>query len=166
MNGTAGSYPFRLFGSWPIKKKAIVVGVFVALATLYAYKSDYNLATGTGNLCLVLFLAANTYLPVKRIRIRLMAKEVQGFFNKLLVVHIWLNTTAFIVGCIHCYVTLWSNHWLMVALFIMGWLTVGGFMMWIKYPPARMRKGMYILHTQQLLFFVMIFAMIKGHYVF
>jgi hypothetical protein len=63
-------------------------------------------------------------------------------------------------------VSLWSNNWLVLALFIMGWLTVGGFLMWIKYQPGKVKKGMYILHTQQILFFVMAIAMLKGHYVF
>jgi len=136
------------------------------LAVVYAYNSDYNLATGTGNLSMVLFLAANIYFPAKRLRLRYGFKNVQDHFNRLLVYHIWLNTAAFIAACIHCYVSLWGNNWLMAALYIMGWLTVGGFLMWIKYPPGKVKKGMYLLHTQQVLFFIMVFAMLKGHYVF
>ena len=143
-----------------------MIGCFLLGAVIYAYSSDYNLATGTGNLCMVLFLAANVYFPAKRIRLRYSFKNVQPVFNRLLVYHIWLNTAAFVTSCIHCYVSLWSNTWLLIALFIMGWLTVGGFLMWIKYQPGKVKKGMYILHTQQVLFFVMIFAMLKGHYVF
>ncbi len=78
----------------------------------------------------------------------------------------WVNAASFIAACVHCYVTLWANDGLMLALYIMGWLTVGGFMMWIKYPPGKVKKGMYLLHTQQVLFFIMVFAMLKGHYVF
>ena len=141
--------------------------VFLAvLAAIYAYVSDYNLATGTGNLSMVLFLAANIYFPAKRIRLRYNLKKVQDHFDRLLVFHIWTNTSAFVVACIHCYVSLWSNNWLILALVIMGWLTVGGFLMWIKFKPGKVKKGMYILHTQQVLFFVMVFAMLKGHYVF
>ena len=143
-----------------------MVGCFLILAVIYAYNSDYNLATGTGNLSMVLFLAANIYFPAKRLRLRYSFKNVQPQFNRLLVYHIWLNTASFIAACIHCYVSLWGNNWLMVALYIMGWLTVGGFLMWIKYPPGKVKKGMYLLHTQQVLFFIMVFAMLKGHYVF
>ncbi|UCG80419.1 MAG: hypothetical protein JSV60_10745 [Desulfobacterales bacterium] len=160
------THNFQLFGHGPLKKRAIFVSAFLLLAVIYAYNSDYNLATGTGNLCMVLFLAANVYFPAKRLRLRYNLKDVQPYFNKLLVYHIWLNTTSFIVACIHCYVALWSNNWLMVSLFIMGWLTVGGFLMWIKYPPAKVKKGVYLLHTQQVLFVFMVFAMLKGHYVF
>jgi len=160
------TFKLELFGHGTIKKRAIFIGCFLLLAVIYAYNSDYNLATGSGNLSMVLFLAANVYFPAKRIRLRCSLKNVQPYFNKLLVYHIWLNTSAFITACIHCYVSLWSNNWLIVALFIMGWLTVGGFLMWIKYQPGKMKKGMYILHTQQILFFVMVFAMLKGHYVF
>jgi len=136
------------------------------LAAIYACVSDYNLATGTGNLSMVLFLAANVYFPAKRIRLHYNLKKVQTDFDRLLVFHIWANTCAFVVACIHCYVSLWSNNWLILALVIMGWLTVGGFLMWIKFQPGKVKKGMYILHTQQVLFFVMVFAMLKGHYVF
>ena len=114
----------------------------------------------------MLFLAANIYFPAKRIRLRYSLKKVQDQFDRLLVFHIWTNTSAFVVACIHCYVSLWSNNWLILALVIMGWLTVGGFLMWIKFKPGKVKKGMYILHTQQVLFFVMVFAMLKGHYVF
>ena len=156
----------QLFGHGSLKKRAAISGIFLLAAVLYAYNSDYNLATGTGNLCMVLFLAANVYFPAKRIRLRYSLQNVQPYFNRLLVYHIWLNTASFVTACIHCYVSLWANNWLVLALCIMGWLTVGGFLMWIKYQPAKVKKGMYILHTQQFLFFIMVFAMLKGHYVF
>jgi hypothetical protein len=165
-NTTISSFKLELFGHGSLKKRAIFIGCFLLLAVVYAYNSDYNLATGSGNLSMVLFLAANIYFPAKRLRLRYSIKNVQPYFNRLLVYHIWLNTASFITAGIHCYVALWSNIWLNVALYIMGWLTVGGFLMWIKYPPGRVKKGMYLLHTQQVLFFIMVFAMLKGHYVF
>ena len=160
------TYHLKLFGRLPLRKRAPMLICLVVLAAVYAYVSDYNLATGTGNLSMVLFLAANIYFPAKRIRLRYNLKKVQEPFDRLLVFHIWTNTSAFVVACIHCYVSLWSNNWLILALVIMGWLTVGGFLMWIKFKPGKVKKGMYILHTQQVLFFVMVFAMLKGHYVF
>ena len=135
------------------------------MAVLYAYRSDYNLTTGLGNLSMVLFIAANIYFPAKRLRLKFRFENVQYYFDRLLVYHIWLNTSSFAVACIHCYITPWSNNWLLLALFSMGWLTFGGFLMWIKYPPGKVKKGIYILHTQQFLFVVMIVAMLKGHYV-
>ncbi len=155
-----------LFGQSSAKHKLVFLCFLFWLSALFALYSDYNLATGTGNLSLFLFIGANTYYPAKRIRVHYKVKRVQNLFNKYLVYHIWLNTFAFIVACIHCYITLWSNPWLMVALFLMGWLTVGGFLMWFKYPPSKVKKGIYLLHTQQIIFFIMIFAMLKGHYVF
>ncbi len=160
------SFKLALFGQRPFKKKVPVLICLTALAVIYAFLSDYNLATGTGNLSMVLFLAANVYFPAKRLRLRYKLRNVQAQFDTLLVFHIWTNTAAFAAACIHCYVSLWSNNWLILALVIMGWLTLGGFLMWIKFQPGKVKKGMYILHTQQILFFVMIFAMLKGHYVF
>lgn len=162
----SSSYKLELFGRGPLRKRAPMLACLAVLAAIYAYMSDYNLATGTGNLSMVLFLAANVYFPAKRIRLRYGLKNVQPQFDRLLVLHIWTNTAAFVAACIHCYVSLWSNNWLILALVIMGWLTVGGFLMWIKYQPGKVKKGLYILHTQQVLFFIMVFAMLKGHYVF
>jgi hypothetical protein len=163
---TSTTTDLKLFGTAPLRRRVIFIAALALLSALYAVASDYNLATGTGNLSMILFLGANVYFPAKRIRIHYQMKDVQAQFNKLLVYHVWLNTASFGVACLHCYVTLWSNNWLMLALFIMGWLTFGGFLMWLKYPPAKVKKGIYILHTQQVLFFVMIFALLKGHYVF
>lgn len=163
---TSSFYNLKLFGHGTPKSRVIFIGVFLLLTVLYAYTSDYNLATGTGNLSLILFLAANIYFPAKQIRLRYTFRNVQPYFDRLLVYHIWLNTTAFIAACIHAYVANWANNWLILALVIMGWLTVGGFAMWIKYQPGKVKKGIYLLHTQQILFFVMLFAMLKGHYLF
>ena len=165
MKAKISTYNISIFGRSPLKRKIIFLSIFFVMAVLYAFNSDYNLATGTGNLAMVLFLAANVYFPAKKIRIYYGLKHVQEDFNNLLVYHIWLNTSSFVATCIHCYVTIWSNNWLIFALFLMGWLTFGGFLMWIKYQPGKVKKGVYILHTQQVLFFVMIFAMLKGHYV-
>ena len=161
-----GTYNINLFGSGSIKRRALLVGILCVMGALYAYHSDYNLATGSGNLSMVLFLAANIYFPAKRLRLKYGFKDVQPIFNRLLVYHIWLNTASFAVACIHCYVTLWSNNWLLLGLGLMGWLTFGGFLMWIKYQPGKVKKGIYLLHTQQALFFIMIFTFLKGHYVF
>lgn len=159
-------HQISLWGDSPLRNRVIFLAVLTWASAIFAIYSDYNLATGSGNLSMLLFLAANIYFPVKRIRLHYNPRNVQPFFNKFLVYHIWLNTAAFGVACLHCYITMWSNMWLMVALFLMGWLTLGGFLMWIKYPPGRIKKGVYLLHTQQIVFFLMIFAMLKGHYVF
>ncbi len=160
-----GAYEIELFGRGTLKHKAIYVSALVVFGILYAIYSDYNLATGSGNSTMVLFLAANVYFPAKRIRIWFNVDNVQQNFNTLLVYHIWLNTAAFFGACIHCYVTLWSNTWLMASLFIMGWLTFGGFLMFIKFRPGKVKKGMYLLHTQHALFIVLLFTLLKGHYV-
>ena len=155
-----------IWGWGPVRRRIAYLAVFLTLCALYAVLSDYNLATGVGNLCMVLFIAANVYYPAKRIVIYFKIKGIQTFMNRMLVYHIWLNTLAFIVACLHCYISLWGNNWLMLALVLMGHLTFFGFLMWGKFQPGRVKKGIYILHTQQTVFFIMLFAMLKGHYVF
>lgn len=131
----------------------------------FAYFSDYNIPTGAGNLSLILFLAANVYIPAKRLRKRYRFRNVQGHFNWLLKKHCHLNTASFVVALIHCYTTSWANRWLWISLVLMGVLTLNGFVMKLKYPP-RFRKGIYVLHTQQIVFLCLLYAMLKGHYVF
>ena len=166
MSNESYIHTLPIWGWGPIRLRVIYLLGFLGCATLYAYWSDYNLATGSGNLSMALFLAANIYFPAKRILLHYKIKGAQAHMNLLLIYHIWLNTFSFFAACVHCYVALWGNNWLMLALTLMGFLTFFGFLMWIKYQPGRVKKGIYILHTQQILFFVMLFAMLKGHYVF
>ena len=104
-----------LFGGEDWKKKALFLSGMLWLGIVYACYSDYNMATGSGNLSMILFLFANTYFPAKRIRLKYRVKSSQKFFNKFLVYHIWFNTASFFVACYHCYISLWSNWWLMIS---------------------------------------------------
>ena len=149
----------------PWRKRLLGIVVFCLFCVSFARCSDYNWPTGTGNLCLILFLAANVYIPAKRLRMRFRFPGVQDHFTRLLKYHCYLNTASFVSALIHCYTTSWANIWLWVSLILMGVLTMNGFVMKLKYPP-RLRKGLYFLHTQQAVFFCLLYAMLKGHYVF
>ncbi|MEI8346732.1 MAG: hypothetical protein WCG27_04645 [Pseudomonadota bacterium] len=142
----------------------MLITAFVILCILYAYWSDYNLATGSGNLSMFLFILAQVYIPIKRIRLAFMLKD-DAFSAAILRIHCALNVGAFTAVCIHCYVTKWHNTELWISLIIMGWLTIGGMILRYKYPPT-IRKGLYFLHTQDVLFIVLCFCLLKGHYVF
>jgi hypothetical protein len=151
---------------WPrAYKRTIGIIVFLVWCLSFAYYSDYNWPTGTGNLCMILFLAANVYIPAKWLRKKYKFRGVQPYYSWLLKSHCYLNTAAFVASCIHCYTTSWANYWLYISLVLMGILTLNGFIMKLKYPP-KFRKGLYVLHTQQLVFFCMLYSMLKGHYVF
>lgn len=147
------------------KRSLAGYGAFVVWCVAFAYFSDYNWPTGTGNLCMFLFLAGNVYIPAKRLRKHFRFRRVQPYYTWLLKYHCYLNTASFIVSLIHCYTTSWANTWLWVSLVLMGVLTLNGFVMRLKYPP-RISRGLYFLHTQQLVFFCLLYAMLKGHYVF
>lgn len=155
---------FGYFDSAENRLKAILLTIFIVFCLLFAFFSDYNLPTGSGNLSMLLFIAAQSYVPAKRLRLFFMLKD-DVFFQKFLRVHCWLNVAGFTAACIHCYVTHWHNNYLWVALIIMGWLTFGGAILRFKYPPS-VRKGLYFLHTQMFMFFVLLFCLLKGHYVF
>ncbi|MBF0106081.1 MAG: hypothetical protein HQM16_12230 [Deltaproteobacteria bacterium] len=137
---------------------------FSLICVLFAVYSDYNLATGTGNLCIILFILGNTYVPAKWLRFKFGLKNVAESFSIFLDYHIYINIAAFVTCCVHCYVSHWVNFWLEVSLVLMGWLILGGFLMKYVYSPA-LKKGIYFLHTQQFVFILLLFALLKGHYV-
>ncbi|MBF0360270.1 MAG: hypothetical protein HQK49_04625 [Oligoflexia bacterium] len=137
------------------------VGIICTLILLY---SDYNLATGSGNLCLILFLLANTYIPAKRLRFIYNFRNVEEFFQVFLYFHCIVNIFAFSLACVHAYLTNWVNIWLEITLLLMGWLTFGGFLLKFNYNST-IKRWIYFLHSQQIIFYIMLFALLKGHYV-
>ncbi len=149
--------------TWPGKGGAYVV--VIAISFLLTYVTDYNWPTRSGNLSVLLFVAANTYIPANQLRKRFRFRAVQLYYTWLLRWHCYLNTAAFVAACFHCYTTSWANNWLWLSLVLMGVLTVGGFLMRFRYPP-KVRKGLYVLHTQQVAFVLLLYALLKGHYVF
>jgi hypothetical protein len=145
-----------------------VVAAYLAVALVsfaLTWVSDFNWPTRTGNLCMILFLAANTYQPAKLLRKHFRFRGVQIYYSWLLRWHCYLNTAAFVAACVHAYTTSWTNKWLWLSLVMMGVLTVGGFLLRFKYQP-KVRKGLYVLHTQQIAFLVLLYALLKGHYTF
>jgi len=155
--------PVRPARTWPTKVAGFLV--VLALSFIITYVTDYNWPTRSGNLSVLLFVAANTYIPANQLRKRFRFRGVQLYYSWLLRWHCHLNTAAFVAACFHCYTTSWANNWLWLSLVLMGVLTIGGFLMKFRYPP-KVRKGLYVLHTQQVAFLVLIYALLKGHYVF
>ncbi|MBF0492787.1 MAG: hypothetical protein HQM15_08405 [Deltaproteobacteria bacterium] len=160
---------YRYFSSADIRLKTLLILALILACILFAYWSDYNLATGSGNLCMVLFIAAQSYIPAKYLRLFFMLKD-DAFFATFLRVHCWINIILFVAACLHCYVTHWHNTYLWVALILMGWLTFGGVVLRFKYLMDGLHpvvgKGLYFLHTQMVVFFIMCLCLLKGHYVF
>ncbi|MBL6988536.1 MAG: hypothetical protein ISR65_02085 [Bacteriovoracaceae bacterium] len=146
------------------KEHYVFLGMCLISAWIVLY-SDYNLATGTGNLSLMLFFLANTYVPAKFLREAFNLKNVSTFFITYLRWHCNLNIIAFLVACLHAWLTNWVNFWLQVSLILMGWLTFGGFLLKFKYN-AMVKKWVYFLHGQLFLFVILVYALLKGHYVF
>lgn len=145
--------------------KLAAYAVVIVISFLLTYVTDYNWPTRTGNLSVLLFVAANTYIAANHLRKRFRFRGVQLYYTWLLRWHCYLNTAAFVAACFHCYTTSWANKWLWLSLVLMGVLTIGGFLMRFRYPP-KVRKGIYVLHTQQIAFVLLLYALLKGHYVF
>ncbi|MBI5481367.1 MAG: hypothetical protein HY906_21085 [Deltaproteobacteria bacterium] len=145
--------------------KTVAYAVVISLSFVLCYVTDYNWPTRSGNLSILLFVAANTYIAANHLRKRFRFRGVQLYYTWLLRWHCYLNTAGFVAACFHCYTTSWANNWLWLSLVLMGVLTVGGFLMRFRYPP-KVRKGLYVLHTQQVAFLLLLYSLLKGHYVF
>ena len=98
------------------RKRLMWLAIFCTWCVAFAYFSDYNWPTGTGNLCLVLFFAANIYVPAKWLRKRYRFRGAQPYFNWLLRSHCYVNSAAFITAVIHCRTTSWTNNWLFMIV--------------------------------------------------
>ncbi len=80
----------------------------------------------------------------------------------LMPVHGLAGTLSLVVGAWHA--VLMQQHWLLwVAMAGMGFLTVGGALLQWKWTPAKVRKGVYLLHAQQLVFLGVIGLLLVGH---
>lgn len=91
-------------------------------------------------------------------------KRVMSWHRRLAVpVHALAGLGALGAGTVH---GLWAEqgHWsLWSAMAMMGVMTLGGAILLWKWPPAKVRKGVYVLHGQQGLLAAMLVLLLVGH---
>ncbi|MGB0652691.1 MAG: hypothetical protein ACPGQL_05775 [Thermoplasmatota archaeon] len=90
-------------------------------------------------------------------------KRIAKWHRKVIMpVHAGAGVVALATGLIHG--VLMRDHWtLWVSMGIMGFLVVGGALLQWKWTPSKVRKGVYLLHTQQTLFVALIALLVIGH---
>jgi len=113
-----------------------------------------------GNLGLLFFLIGNVYTPAKLLSTGNPAlKEKLSEFLKF---HVIFNVAAFACICLHALMAEAMNIPLIISLFLLIWLIVGGSMLKSQSGPG-MKRSLHLLHTQQALFGIMILLLIIGH---
>lgn len=80
----------------------------------------------------------------------------------LMPLHGVAGTASLAIGSAHA--ALMDDHWVLwIAMAGMGFLTVGGALLQWKWTPSKVRKGVYLLHAQQLVFLSVIGLLLLGH---
>ncbi len=80
----------------------------------------------------------------------------------LMPMHGVAGTASLAFGLWHA--TRMEEHWILwTAMVGMGFLTVGGALLQWKWTPSKVRKGVYLLHAQQLIFLGVLGLLVLGH---
>lgn len=78
--------------------------------------------------------------------------------------HLVSGVATVILGTWHGLRVEEGNALLWGSMVLFGFLTVGGAILAWKWTPASVRKGVYLLHSQQVVFLVTLGALIGGHF--
>jgi hypothetical protein len=78
-------------------------------------------------------------------------------------VHLVTGVATVVLGTLHGLAEEEGNWMLWASMASFGFLTAGGAILAWKWTPATIRKGVYLLHTQQLLFIATLVLLWVGH---
>jgi hypothetical protein len=77
--------------------------------------------------------------------------------------HLVAGVATVVLGTLHGLAEGEGNWMLWGSMVAFGFLTVGGAVLAWKWTPASVRKGVYLLHSQQLVFLATIALLVTGH---
>lgn len=78
--------------------------------------------------------------------------------------HLVSGVATVVLGTWHGLLVEEGNVVLWGSMVLFGFLTLGGAVLAWKWTPASVRKGVYLLHSQQIVFLVTLAALIGGHF--
>jgi hypothetical protein len=78
-------------------------------------------------------------------------------------VHLVTGLATLALGILHGLAEGHGNWMLWTSMAAFGFLTVGGALLAWKWTPANVRKGVYLLHTQQVVFVATLVLLVVGH---
>lgn len=79
--------------------------------------------------------------------------------------HLVSGVATVVLGTWHGLLEEEGNALLWGSMVLFGFLTVGGAILAWKWTPATVRKGVYLLHSQQVVFLATLAALVVGHLV-
>lgn len=136
---------------------------------------DDDLSEGAATAALAFLGVTSAYVPFNVAKRRLLVPRLRRnpaalkrltlwSRNVVLPLHLVTGFLAFAVGAVHGFTAKGSNLLLWSALVLMGLLVVGGALMRWKWAPASVKKGAYLLHAQQVLFWALLALLAAGHF--
>lgn len=78
-------------------------------------------------------------------------------------IHLLTGVATLVLGILHGLAEGEGNWLLWTSMGAFGFLTVGGALLAWKWTPANVRKGVYLLHTQQVVFAATLVLLVLGH---
>jgi hypothetical protein len=142
----------------------LLLGFVAVLLFVDNSRTNEELSSISGYISGMLFIIANAYYPARLIarEFRPIPKSVVLFFQKYLVMHIWMNEVAFFAMIVHCHYSDQGNIFLTGLYVVSIFLTLEGLVMHYRLIPGE-QKLLRLMHTQQVLFVVWILLIIVGH---
>ena len=77
--------------------------------------------------------------------------------------HLLAGVATVVLGTLHGLAEEHGNWMLWGSMVVFGFLAAGGALLAWKWTPATVRKGVYLLHTQQVLFLANLVLLVAGH---
>lgn len=77
--------------------------------------------------------------------------------------HLVAGVATVVLGTLHGLAEEHGNWMLWGSMVVFGFLVVGGAVLAWKWTPATVRKGVYLLHSQQVLFLANLALLVAGH---
>jgi len=118
-----------------------------------------------GFIALSLFLCASVYLGM-RFLLRTFPDKYKGKLKikPWFVAHEWCSSAFCLAAILHWYYSDRGNTFLHVALLIVIWLTVAGYVLRYRVTHSQTQKNLRLLHTQRGLFLGLVILLVIGHF--
>lgn len=118
-----------------------------------------------GFLALAFFVPACGYIVIRGLT-RANPKKYKGKFKikRWFVLHEWLSTGFCLAAILHWYYSDRGNNYLHVALVMVIWLTLAGYVLRYRMAIRETQKNVKLVHTQRFLFYALIGLLVVGHF--
>jgi hypothetical protein len=118
-----------------------------------------------GFIALAFFVPACGYILIRALT-RADPKKYKGKFKikRWFVLHEWLSSGFCLAAILHWYYSDRGNNFLHVALLMVIWLTLAGYVLRYRMAIRETQKNVKMVHTQRFLFYALVGLLVVGHF--